>query len=327
MKVLVTGGAGYIGSFMVRRLLDDRHEVVVLDSLERGYQEAVDTRAVFKQGDILDLANVRSVFSEHQFDAVMHFAAYISVAESMEEPGKYIRNNVLSTMQLLDLMHEKNVRKFIFSSTGTVYGSPEELPIPETHKTAPENPYAESKLMVERILHWYHEAHGISYAILRYFNASGAALDGSMGELHDPETHLIPNAIKAALDGTDFTLYGTDYETKDGTCVRDYIHVLDLIEAHMLTLKKMDNTPGSYTYNVGTGIGITNKEVIEMVKKISGNDFPIITKERRPGDVAETVADSAKIMSELQFVPKHSDLETIITTAWKWHEKKAKGIE
>lgn len=322
MKVLITGGAGYIGSNMVKRLLDEGHNVVVADNLERGHKNFIDSRATFVQGNLLDKAYIDSLFANNQFDCVMHFAAYIAVGESMLEPGLYFTNNVSTTVALLEAMRQHNVKKFIFSSTGTVYGTPDVNPIPETHKKNPENPYAESKLMVERILHWYYQIHGIGSAVLRYFNASGAALDGSMGEDHDPETHLIPNAINAALHNTPFNLYGDDYSTPDGTCVRDYIHVLDLIEAHILTLKKLEEQNGEYIYNVGTGKGSSNKEVVEMVKKISGKEFPVEIKERRPGDVQETVADARKIQEELHFTPKYSDLETIIKTAWEWHAKK-----
>lgn len=323
MKVLVTGGAGYIGSFMVKRLLDDGHEVVVADSLERGHESSLDKRAIFVKGNLLEQEFVSQLFSEHQYDCVMHFAAYIAVGESMQHPGLYFRDNVFTTISLLDAMKEHGVKKFIFSSTGTVYGTPTVNPIPESHAKNPENPYAESKYMVEKILHWYFVVHGIGSAVLRYFNASGAAEDGSLGEDHDPETHLIPNAIKAALTNSDFTLFGDNYDTRDGTCIRDYIHVLDLIEAHVLTLKKLDEQNGEYIYNVGTGRGSTNKEVLEMVKKISGVSFPIIVEERRPGDVAETVADATKIKEDLGFSPQYSDLETIIKTAWEWHKKRS----
>ena len=324
MKVLVTGGAGYIGGFMVKRLLDEGHEVIVADSLERGHESALDRRAAFIKGNLLDQAFITELFSQRPFDCVMHFAAYIAVGESMQHPGLYFRNNVFNTVSLLEAMKEHGVNKFIFSSTGTVYGTPSVNPIPETHVKNPENPYAESKYMVEKILHWYYTVHGIGSAVLRYFNASGAALDGSLGESHDPETHLIPNAIKAALTNSEFHLYGSDYDTSDGTCIRDYIHVLDLIEAHILTLKKLDEQNGEYLYNVGTGKGSTNKEVVEMIKKISGTDFSVILKERRPGDVAKTVADATKIKAELSFFPKYSDLETIIRTAWDWHKRNEK---
>lgn len=323
MRVLVTGGAGYIGSFMVKRLLEEGMEITVIDSLERGNKELVDSRAEFIKGDLLDSKFLESVFNSHQFDTVMHFAAYIAVEESMQNPGIYFQNNVFTTIKLLDAMRQsQNSKYFIFSSTGTVYGTPKAVPIPETHPTNPENPYAESKLMVERVLHWYNQVYGIGYAVLRYFNASGGALDGSMGENHSPETHLIPNAIKAALNNSSFNLYGDDYQTVDGSCVRDYIHVLDLVDAHILTLKKLEEQNGEYIYNVGTGMGSTNKQVIDMVKKISGVDFPVEVKGRRAGDVAQTVAATSKIQSELNFAPKYSDLETIVKTAFLWHSRK-----
>ena len=321
MHILVTGGAGYIGSHMVRRLLDDGHQVTIADSLERGFEDSLDSRAVFKQGNLQVPSFVNELFEGTRYDCVMHFAAYIAVGESMERPGDYFRNNVFTTIALLDKMHQQGVNKFIFSSTGTVYGTPTINPIPESHPKNPENPYAESKYMVEKILNWYYQIHGIGSAVLRYFNASGASLDASLGERHNPETHLIPKAIESAMNMTPFTLYGEDYATRDGTCIRDYIHVLDLIEAHVLTLRKLDEVNGAYVYNVGTGKGTTNKEIVQMVKKISGSDFPIEVKERRPGDVAETVADAEKIRSELGFETKYSDLETIIKTAWAWHTK------
>lgn len=324
MKILVTGGAGYIGSFMAKRLLDDGHSVVVADSLERGHKSSLDPRAIFLKGNLLEKSFVEKLFLQHSYDCVMHFAAYIAVGESMRHPGLYFKDNVFTTVALLDAMKEHRVNKFIFSSTGTVYGTPSINPIPESHAKNPENPYAESKYMVEKILHWYYIAHGIGYAILRYFNASGAALDGSLGEDHDPETHMIPNAIKAAINNTEFHLFGDDYDTTDGTCIRDYIHVLDLIEAHVLTLKKLEKKNEEYVYNFGTGKGTTNRQVIDMVKKISGADFSIKIEERRAGDVAETVADPTKIKEELGFNPQHSDLETIIKTVWEWHKRSNK---
>lgn len=320
MNILVTGGAGYIGSFMTKRLLDDSHKVIVADSLERGHKNMIDSRAIFAQGNLLDQGYVASLFEKFTLDVVMHFGAYISVEESMRSPGMYFRNNVFTTIQLLDAMQKYNIKKFIFSSTGTVYGTPEKQPLPESHSKNPENPYAESKLMVERILQWYYQINGIGFAILRYFNASGAALDGSMGEKHDPETHLIPCAIQAALHNNEFFLYGSDYPTKDGTCVRDYIHVLDLVEAHILTLSKLQGKNGGYIYNVGTGKGSTNKEVVDMIKKVSQREFAVSVKPRRQGDLVETVADVSLIRSELGYEPKYSDLETIIKSAWLWHK-------
>lgn len=320
MRILVTGGAGYIGSFMVRRLLDEGNEVVVADSLERGHEETLDKRAILKKGNLLDKEFVSSLFAS-KYDSVMHFAAYISVEESTKNPGLYFQNNIYSTLYILDEMVKNGVGNLIFSSTGTVYGTPQEIPIPETHPKNPENPYSQSKLIVEQLLHWYWEVKGVGYAVLRYFNAAGASLEGNLGEMHDPETHLIPNAINAAIQGSAFSLFGDDYETKDGSAVRDYIHVLDLVGAHLATLDKLKEKSGEYIYNVGTGKGSTNKEVVEMIKKVSGKEFPVKVMPRRPGDVSETVADVKKITEELGFSPKYSDLETIIKTAWNWHSK------
>ncbi len=324
MNILVTGGAGYIGSFMVKALLDRGESVTVFDNLKRGHREAVDNRAQFVLGDILDLQDLNELFSKNKFDAVIHFAGLISVEESSKEPEKYYENNVVGSNNLFNSANEiGKVRNFIFSSTAAVYGNPVEVPIPEDHPKNPESPYGETKLAVEEGLKELKEKNpSVSYVALRYFNACGAALDGSLGENHDPETHIIPLAIKAAINNTEFKLFGTDYDTKDGTCIRDYIHALDLVEAHILALSKLFNDGGGYYYNVGTGTGFSNREVIEMVKKVSDVNFSIIEVERRAGDSSELVADVSKIKSELGFSPKYSDLRTIIESAWKWHANK-----
>ncbi len=324
MKILVTGGAAYIGSFMVKRLLEDKHEVVILDSLERGHKEAIDPRAILKVGNLLDEKFLGETLSSNKFDAIIHFAGYISMAESMEKPEMYFRNNTFATLKLLEKAKSHSIDKFIFSSTAGIYGNPVQVPILENSAKTPENPYGESKLMVENILKWFQRIHGVNFVSLRYFNACGASLDGAMGEDHDPETHIIPNAIKAALAYKPFTLYGNDYNTKDGTCVRDYIHVLDLIEAHMLALQKLIKEQGGFYYNVGTGNGFSNKEVLDLVKQISGIDFQVEIGQRRPGDADSLIADATNITKELNFMPKYSDRETIISTAWQWHEKKSK---
>ncbi len=321
MTILVTGGAGYIGSFMVKKLLDEGNTVVVLDSLERGQEEKIDKRATFRQGTLLDKSFVEQVFTEFTFDSVVHFAAYISVAESMKEPQKYFINNVFGTVTLLDAMVKRNVKKIVFSSTAAVYGNPQQVPIPEDHTKNPESPYGESKLMVENILKWYQQIHGIRFVVLRYFNASGASLDGSMGESHTPETHIIPCAIEAVLNKNPFTLFGDDYKTADGTCIRDYIHVLDLVEAHTLSLARMEKRDGGAFYNVGTGKGYSNREVWEMVKKVSETTPELTIAPRRPGDPDELVADATRIQQELGFVPQYSDLQTIVSSAWAWHKK------
>src|ERR1035437_4027799 len=239
MKYLITGGAGYIGSFMVKRLLERGDEVVVIDSLERGHEEAVEKSAKLYTGTLLNREFIAKVFSENKFDGVIHFAGFISMSESMENPYVYFQNNVFSSLNLIEEMVKTNTNNLIFSSSAGVYGNPVQIPIPEISATNPTNPYGESKLMVEKIMNWYGKTKKLSTVALRYFNASGASLDGSMGEGHTPETHIIPNIIKSLLEGKSFNLFGTDYKTKDGTCVRDYIHVFDLVEAHVLALEKL----------------------------------------------------------------------------------------
>lgn len=322
MTILVTGGAGYIGSFMVRRLLEEGHTVVVLDSLEKGYRRVLPDTVIFEEGSLLNKDLLTKVFEKYAFDAVFHFAAYISVAESVENPLKYFSNNVSGTVNLLTAMKDHDCHKFIFSSTAAVYGTPERTPIPEDHKKHPESPYGLSKLMIEDLLPDVRKAHGIDYVVLRYFNASGAAIDGSIGEGHTPETHMIPCAIKAVLDKQPFTLYGTDYDTPDGTCVRDYIHVMDLAEAHILAMNKIFAEPDGYIYNVGTGKGYSNKEVVDAVKRISGQDLEVVSADRRPGDPSTLIADSTKIKKELGFEPKYSELDTIVSSAWNWHSSR-----
>jgi UDP-glucose 4-epimerase len=321
MKILVTGGAGYIGSFMVKRLLDESHEVTIIDSTERGHKETVDPRATLSIGNLLDENFIENELQKNKFDAIIHLAGYIGMEESMLKPEMYFKNNTFASLKLLEKAKEHSINKFIFSSTAGVYGNPVKIPIPEDHQKNPENPYGESKLMIENILKWFQKIHGISFAALRYFNACGASLDSTMGEDHNPETHIIPKAIEAALTNKPFYLFGSDYKSKDGTCVRDYIHVLDLVQAHMLALQKLDKDPGGYIYNIGTGNGFSNKEIVEMIKKISGINFQIKIGDRRPGDAGELIADASLIKNELNFKPQYSDLKTIISTAWNWHKR------
>lgn len=321
MKILVTGGAGYIGGIMTKRLLDDGHEVIVLDSLERGSDSVVDDRAELVVENLCNRNFIGKFLQENTFDAVVHFAAYISMAESMLDPYVYFYNNVMGSLVLIEEMVRTGTDNLIFSSTAGVFGNPTIIPIPEDHTKNPTNPYGESKLMVERILEWYSQIHNFHSVALRYFNAAGATLDGNMGEQHSPETHIIPNVVQAVLHQKPFTLFGKDYDTPDGTCVRDYIHILDLVEAHLLAINKLESEPGQYVYNVGTGKGFSNKEVVEMVKKISGKTIEILYADRRPGDAAILVADVEKIKKDLGFSPRYSDLETIIKTAWQWHTK------
>lgn len=321
MKILVTGGAGYIGSFMVKEALNKGYEVVVVDSLERGHQDAIDRRAKLVIGELKDKKFIEHVFSKDKFDAVVHFAGFISMAESVSNPYIYFQNNINASLNVLESMVKNRVSNFIFSSTAGVYGNPIKTPIREDHPKNPTNPYGESKLMVEKILTWYRAIYGLNFIALRYFNACGASMDRKMGENHYPETHLIPIAINTILDKTQVALYGNDYHTNDGTCIRDYIHVIDLVEAHILAIPKLRKDGGGFFYNVGTGQGHSNKEVLDMIRKISGSEINIKITNRRPGDAETLIADPTAIKKDLGFTPKYSDLETIIKSAWEWHKK------
>lgn len=321
MKILVTGGAGFIGSITVRALQKVGHEVVVFDSLEYGHKEAVDTTLVV--GDLLHGESLKQLDS-HTFDAVIHFAAYIQVGESMQNPYKYFQNNIQGSLNIVEYMREKQIPFIVFSSTAALFGLPEQIPIEEDDKKAPTSVYGESKLMFEKILSWYDSIFGIKSVCLRYFNAAGAALDGTLGEDHSPETHIIPVAMQKALKGEGFSLFGDDYDTPDGTCVRDYIHVEDLAQAHILALEYLKKEKQSNAFNLGVGRGYSNKEVIDMVKKITGIDFPVAMQPRRPGDPAVLLADHTKSQEILGFYPKYSDLETIVQTAWEWQKRKKK---
>lgn len=318
MKILVTGGGGYIGSFMVAALCNRGDEVYVVDNFKRGFRDAVDSRASIIEGDLLDKKFIEEKIGKLELDAVVHFAGLISVGESVEKPGLYFESNIMGALHLLEILKEKKAH-FIFSSTAAVYGNPKTIPIPETHPKTPTSPYGVSKLMVEDILSWYQEIYGQTYIALRYFNASGASLSGDRGERHHPETHIIPNAIRAVLENKPFHLFGQDYKTHDGTCVRDYIHVLDLVEAHILALESLANGANKAVYNVGTGNGYSNKDVLDMVQKVSGKKLEIISDPRRPGDPDELTADPTLIKKELGFMPKYSDLQKIVETAWLWH--------
>lgn len=319
--ILVTGGAGYIGSFMVQALLEKGYKVVVLDNLTRGRREIVPIDVPFYQGDISDEKLVERIYQENPFVGVIHFAGFISMKESMEQPSLYFEQNTFQTLKFLDILNKLSVKNIIFSSTAGVYGNPERTPIHEEDRKIPTNPYGESKLMVERMLEWYWQIYKINYVVLRYFNACGASMDGSMGEKHEPETHIIPVAINALLNNQEFAIYGTDYSTEDGTCVRDYIHVLDLANAHLLALEKILQTPGGFTYNVGTGVGYSNKQIVKTIEEVTGKSLHVVEMDRRPGDADVLVADVTRIKSELGFEPLHSDLRSIIESAWKWHCK------
>lgn len=313
-KILVTGGAGYIGSICVEELLDKGFEVSVFDNLSEGHAKAVDPRADFFQGDLADRTVLRHAFGEIEPDAVMHFAANALVGESMTDPSKYFRNNVASGINLLDMAVEHGVRKFVFSSTCATFGIPDRMPLDESLPQLPINPYGESKLMFESILRWYGRIHGLSFTALRYFNAAGASQ--RFGEDHRIETHLIPNVLKVALGQRDSVdIYGTDYPTPDGTCIRDYIHILDLAQAHILALA----SEKSDFYNLGTGGGTSVREVIETCKEITGRDIKALEKPRRPGDPPRLVAASEKIRAELGWEPRFQNIRPIVESAWAWH--------
>ncbi len=320
MKILVTGGAGYIGSHVLKRLLEAGHDTVTLDNLSKGHKEAV-LGGKFIEGDIGDKELLDSIFTEHDIEGVIHLAADSLVGESMEDPGKYYHNNVAKALNLLEAVVENNVNYFVFSSTAAVYGEPEAVPIVEEHPTNPENVYGESKLFFEKILKRYDEIHGLKYISLRYFNAAGADPEGKIGEAHDPETHLIPIVLQTALGIRDkIYIYGDDYPTKDGSCVRDYIHVNDLADAHLLAVEALADGKNSDIYNLGCGDGYSVKEVIETAKKVTQKDFEVEVSERRAGDPAVLIAGSEKIKDHLGWQPEYQDLEKIISTAWKWHK-------
>jgi UDP-glucose 4-epimerase len=320
MKILVVGGAGYIGSVCAELLLDEGHPVCVFDNLSEGHRAAVDPRAEFIEGDLRSTEQIQSALTAFLPDAVMHFAASALVAESMENPSKYFRNNIGNGLNLLDAMIATGVNQLVFSSTCAIFGPPERLPIDETLPTNPINPYGESKLAFEKILRWYGELHGLRFVSLRYFNAAGAS--EKFGEQHRVETHLIPNVLKVALGQKPHVeIYGTDYDTPDGTCIRDYIHILDLSRAHILAL----SSTKSEFYNLGTGGGTSVREVIESCRKITGHKIPVVEKLRRPGDPARLVAASDKIQRELNWRPKFQNIDAIIESAWRWHQKFPNG--
>lgn len=323
-NILVTGGAGYIGSHTVKELEKQGFKPIVFDNLVYGHKEAVDCGLI--KGDLLNIEDLEKVFKDRSFDGVIHFAAYALAGESMEKPSKYFRNNIMGGLNLLDMMVKYNVKNIVFSSTCAIYGYPQKLPVAENESKKPVSVYGESKLMFEKVLDWYEKLYGIRNIRLRYFNASGAALDGSIGEDHKPETHIIPIAIEAALGKREkFVIFGNDYKTKDGTCIRDYIHVLDLASAHIKALEYLEKEGKSDYFNVGTGRGYSNLEIIKKVKEVSGKDFPVEMGERRPGDPDAIFADNSKIKKVLGWEAKYSDLDTIIKSAWGWHKKHPNG--
>lgn len=325
MAILVCGGAGYIGSHMVAELLAQNKEVIILDNFEKGREDAILGGKIYK-GDLRDKNILDKIFTENHVEAVIDFAAYSLVGESMVEPLKYFNNNVSGTISLLEAMKKYGVKYIVFSSTAATYGEPENTPILEDDKTIPTNAYGESKLLVEKILKWCDTCYGIKFTVLRYFNAAGAHINGKIGEDHSPETHLIPLILQVALNKRDeIMIFGDDYKTKDGTCVRDYIHVSDLASAHLLALNRLIDGGESRIYNLGNGTGFTVKEVIEVARKVTNHPIPAKIAPRRAGDPAILIASSDKAISELNWKPKFNSLETIIETAWKWHSSHIDG--
>jgi len=320
MNILVTGGAGYIGSHVLKALLKEGHQVITLDNLQKGYKEAV-TGGKFIEGDLADEKLLNKIMKEDEIEGVIHLAADSLVGESMEKPGKYYMNNFANGINLLQAMIDNDVKNIVFSSTAAVYGEPDEIPIKENNKTEPTSTYGESKLFFEKALKRYDDTYGLKYASLRYFNAAGADPEGEIGEAHDPETHLIPIVLQTALGIRDkIYIFGDDYPTNDGSCIRDYIHVNDLAAAHLLALEALAEGKESSIYNLGSGEGYSVKEVIDTVKEVTGRDFEVEISERRAGDPAVLIASSDKIQKELDWQPKYTELEKIISTAWQWHK-------
>lgn len=326
MAVLVLGGAGYIGSHAARSLIEQKEEVVIADNLQTGHMDAAHPKARFYRGDIRDAAFLDRVFGENEIDAAMHFAANSLVGESMADPLKYFNNNVYGMQVLLEAMVKHGARKIVFSSTAAVYGEPERVPIMEDDPTRPTNPYGESKLMMEKMVKWVNKAHGVQYVSLRYFNVAGAEEDASIGEDHAPETHLIPLILQVPLNKRPhITVFGEDYATPDGTCVRDYIHVVDLADAHVKALNYLRGGGESNIFNLGSGGGFSVKEIIKAAERATGKAIKVAVGERRAGDPARLVASSEKAKALLHWTPRYTSIEKIIETAWGWHKSHPNG--
>lgn len=326
MKILVTGGAGYIGSFIIRALKDAGFEPYVLDNLSHGHKEAIEGFPLAKIDLVSETDKLNEFLAKEKFDGVIHMAAYIQMEESYQKPVLYYENNVVASLNLVKAMVKNKVTKIVFSSTAGVYGEPEKLPIEEGDRKEPVNPYGETKLVTERMLAWADKAYGLKSISIRYFNAAGAALDGSIGPDQPNESHLIPKVVRAALKGEEFEIFGGDYDTPDGTCIRDYIHVLDLTQAHLLALNVLAKGAKSSIYNAGTGRGYSNKDVVEMVKKVVGKDFKVKIVPRRAGDAAKLIASNEKIKKDLGWSPKYG-LREIVESAYKWHKSHPEGYK
>ena len=328
MRILVLGGAGYIGSHTALELVKAGNEVVIADNLVTGYRKAIPKGAKFYEGDLRDFDFLNKLFQQEKIDAVIHFAAYSLVGESVTNPLKYYDNNLYGTKVLLEAMVKNNVGKIVFSSTAATYGEPENIPILETDRTCPTNPYGETKLAMEKMFKWTAEAHGLRYVSLRYFNACGADESGTIGEAHNPESHLIPLILQVPNGKREtISIYGTDYDTPDGTCIRDYIHVTDLAQAHILAVQYLNNGGESDIFNLGNGVGYSVREVIETARKVTGHPIPATESSRRAGDPARLVASSEKAKKILGWKPVHDSLEEIISSAWNWHKNHPNGYD
>lgn len=331
MNVLIVGGAGYIGSFMDRLLIERGYKTTVLDNLSTGHRSSVSDESEFIKGDLSDFDLLEKILQSRKIDVVMHFAAFALVGESVKYPVKYFENNVANTINLLLAMKRTGVKHFVFSSTAAVYGEPQSIPLTEDHPVQPINPYGSSKALVEQVLNDLFRADDLKYVSLRYFNAAGAHPDGNMGEDHSSETHLIPLVLKAVLEGNSggkpLKIFGTDYDTKDGTCIRDYIHVLDLAEAHILAMKYLLDGGESDVFNLGNEKGFSVLEVVKAAEKITGKLVPVVNEQRRAGDPSVLIASSGKISKKLGWKPKYAELESILETAWKWHSEHPKGYK
>ncbi|EFL95887.1 UDP-glucose 4-epimerase [Pediococcus acidilactici DSM 20284] len=328
MSILVVGGAGYIGSHMVKRLIEQGQEVVVVDNLSTGHRKAVDEKARFYEGDIRNHVFLKGVFDRENIDTVVHFAAFSIVPESMEKPLKYFDNNTAGMVALLEEMRDHDVKRIIFSSTAATYGVPEKSPIEENDRQAPINPYGESKLMMEKIIRWADQAYGIKFVALRYFNVAGAYPDGSIGEDHGPETHLTPIILQVSAGQRDqLKIFGDDYNTPDGTNVRDYVHVLDLVDAHILAINYLKAGNDSDVFNLGSSTGFSVKQMVEAAREVTGEPIPAEIAERRPGDPDSLIAASQKARDVLQWQPQYDDVKEIIQTAWNWKQQHPRGYE
>lgn len=326
MAVLVLGGAGYIGSHAVRQLIERGERVVVADNLQSGHKDAVQEQAVFYEGDIRDENFLQKILQNEQVDAVMHFAANSLVGESMEQPLAYYDNNVFGMQRVLEAMVAHGVKHIVFSSTAATYGEPEQVPITEEMPTNPSNPYGETKLAMEKMIHWAEAAHDLRYVALRYFNVAGATPSGVIGEDHDPETHLVPIILQTALGQREsITIFGEDYDTADGTCIRDYVHVEDLIAAHLLALDYLREGGKSDIFNLGSSKGFSVKEMVEAARRVTGHPIPAKIGARRPGDPSTLIASSKKARKRLGWNPQRTDIETIIRDAWNWHQQHPDG--